>query len=146
MKNKIFSILAAFLLMATSSFAYNDGINRNIKSNFSSTFTTATNVSWEKAATYYKASFWMNGKPLNAIFSKDGRIIAVSQNILSTELPNQLRSSLNNNFPDYWITDLFKYTNRDETRYYLTIENGKEKKIMESLGTIEWSLFKQLTK
>ena len=88
----------------------------------------------------------MNGKPLNAIFSKEGRIIAVTQNILSTELPVQLQNSLSNNYPDYWITDLFKYTTRDETRYYLTIENGKEKKIMESLGTIEWSLFKQLTK
>jgi hypothetical protein len=145
MKNKIFCLLAC-LLLTICSFANNDGINRSILDSFSSTFSKATNVTWEKAATYYKASFWMNGKPLNAILSKDGRIIAVTQNILSTELPVQLRTSLGNNYPDYWITDLFKYTNMDETRYYITIENGKENKIMESVGTIEWSLFKQLTK
>ncbi|MBZ5855617.1 hypothetical protein [Flavihumibacter profundi] len=146
MKKKIFTIITIFTLLATSSFAYSDGIDKNVLNNFSSKFANATDVTWEKINTYYKASFWMNGLALNAVFAKDGHIIAVTRNIISTELPTQLHESLGNNFPNYWITDLFQYTTHGETKYYVTIENSDEKEILESIGSIEWSVFKKITK
>ena len=88
----------------------------------------------------------MNGQSLSALLSEEGKLIAVSRNILSTELPLNLQASLSKNFAAYWISDLVEYAVGNETLYYLTVENADQKSVYESVGTYDWSLLKKTAK
>ncbi|HTE09950.1 MAG TPA: hypothetical protein VK645_03255 [Chitinophagaceae bacterium] len=146
MKKKIITLLAFVMLAVTTTFAGGNGISKNALVTFSGTFAKATDVKWEKEATYYKASFKMNGQSLNALLSEEGDMIAVSRNILSTELPIRLQASLNKNFSAYWIADLTEYAVGNGTVYYITLENADQKMLFESVGTYDWALVKTITK
>ncbi len=147
MKKKLITLLTLVMLTITSStFATGTEISKNISAAFSAAFVKATDVSWTKTGNFFKASFRMNGRSLSAFLSEDGEVIAVSRNIISTELPVYLQVVLNKNFSNYWISDLFEYTSGGETKYYVTIENADEKLILESAGTYDWSLFKKMAK
>lgn len=146
--NKIFITLLTLVMLAitTSSFANGTEISKNVSAAFSAVFVKATDISWDRTGSFFKASFRMNGQSLSAFLSEDGQVVAVSRNILSTELPVYLQLVLNKNFPKYWISDLFEYTAGGETKYYVTVENADEKLILESAGTYDWSLFKKMAK
>jgi hypothetical protein len=151
MKKKFVTLLAFVMLLVTTSFANGTDVSKNVLTSFSSTFAKATDVSWEKTDSYYKASFRINGQSLNAFLSEAGEIIGISRNIISSELPIGLQTSLykkslNKNGSTYWISDLFEYTSGDETKYYLTVENADQKTILQSVGTYDWSLFKTTAK
>ncbi len=146
MKKKIITLIAFVILTITSVFAGGNDVGKNALAAFSGSFAKATNVKWEKNENYYKASFQMNGQSLNAFLSEAGEIIAVSRNIVSTELPINLQASLNKNFSAYWITDLTEYAIGNETKYFITVENGDEKTTLENIGTYGWSLLKKTAK
>jgi hypothetical protein len=88
----------------------------------------------------------MNGQSLIALLSEEGEMIAVSRNILPTELPINLQASINKNFPAYWITGLTEYAVGSETKYFITVENADEKTTLENVGTYDWSLLKKIVK
>jgi hypothetical protein len=146
MKKKIITLVAFAILTVTSVFAGNNDISKNALATFSGSFAKATNVKWNKEDNYYKASFEMNGQSLNALLSEEGEMIAVSRNILSTELPINLQASINKNFSAYWITDLTEYAVGNETKYFITVENADEKTTLENVGTYDWSLLKKIAK
>jgi hypothetical protein len=146
MKKKMITLMAFVLLAVTATFANGADISKDALAAFSNTFAKANNVKWEKNEKYDKASFQLNGQSLTALLSEKGEIIAVSRNILSTELPINLQVSFNKNFSGYWISDLVEYAIDGETTYYVTIENADEKTILESVGTYDWSLFKKMSK
>jgi len=146
MKKKIITLVAFVMLAVTTTFAGGNDISKNALVTFSGAFAKATDVKWEKEATYYKASFKMNGQSLNALLSEEGDMIAVSRNILSTELPIRLQASLNKNFSAYWISELTEYAVGDSTLYYITLENADQKTMFESVGMYDWSLLKKTTK
>ena len=140
---KLFPIILGLMLAPGITFANNGQVTPVVLHNFTKSFTQATAVSWEKTGNLYTATFWLGGKELQAVYSKEGQKIGVARNIIATELPNQLHESLSNNYPKYWITNLFEFNSHGETRYYVAIQNADEKLILENIGTIEWSLFKK---
>ncbi|MEO5681077.1 MAG: hypothetical protein ABIQ88_00485 [Chitinophagaceae bacterium] len=145
MKKKIITLLAFVILAVTTSFAGNE-ISKNAISTFTGSFAKATGVTWEKAEKYYKASFRLNGQSLNALLSEEGEMIAVSRNILSTELPVSLQLALNKNISGNWISELVEYAVHGETKYFITLEDADKKTIFQSDGTYDWSLFKRIAK
>ena len=147
MKKKIVTILAFVMLAITTTFAAdNDGISKNALTTFSGAFAKATEVKWEKNDTYYTVAFQMNGQALTALIAEEGDMIAVSRNMLSTELPIQLQASLNKNFSAYWISDLAEYTVADETRYYVTIDDADKKITLQNIGTYDWTIVRKNVK
>lgn len=146
MKKKIVTLLAFVLLAGATSFANGNDISKEARATFAASFAKATDVKWEKENTYYKAFFTMNGQSLSALFAEEGKLIATSRNILSTELPLNLQAAIVRNFNGYWITDLAEYAIGSETLYYLTVENADQKTVYESIGTYDWSLLKKTVK
>ena len=146
MKKKIVTLIAFVMFAITTTFAGGNDISKDALASFSGTFAKATDVKWENENTFYKASFKMNGQSLSALLSEEGKLIAVSRNILSTELPLNLQASLSKNFAAYWISDLVEYAVGNETLYYLTVENADQKSVYESVGTYDWSLLKKTAK
>ena len=146
MKKKMLTLMAFAILSITSVFAGGNDVNKNALAAFSASYSKATNVKWNKEENYYVASFQMNGQWLNALISEEGEMIAVSRNILPTELPLKLQATINNNYSAYWISDLVEYAVDNETKYFITVENADAKTILENVGTYDWSVMKTIAK
>ena len=83
---------------------------------------------------------------MSAFFSVNGELIGVSRNILSKQLPISLNSELKKYMANSWITDLFEFTDGQETTYFVTIESANQKTNLKSISASEWSAFKKFKK
>jgi len=146
MKKKILIFAAFVIFSASAAFAGTHDISKTVQAVFNSTFANATNVNWQNNSSYYSASFQLDGRSYNALFSTDAEMIAVSRNILSSELPADLQTLLINHFSTCWISELVKYDIGGETKYYATVENANQKTILERFGGAEWSVLKETAK
>src|SRR5690349_14254396 len=122
---KSLMVWALLLTLVTSSFARTDeGTNEKAINAFKKEFATARNVQWEQGKDYSKATFTLNDQVLFAYYSEDGDLLAVTRNILSSQLPINLLADLKKNYNEYWISDLFEMAANDSTTYYVTIESA----------------------
>jgi hypothetical protein len=142
-------LLSVLLLIASigNSFAnepYN--VNEQVISSFKKDFSSAQEVSWEKAQEISKATFTLNGQVMFAWYTENGKQLAVIRNILSSQLPINLLTSLKNNYADYWISDLFEMVADNTTTYYITIENSTHKIVLKSEDYTTWETFRKETK
>ncbi len=139
-------IIAMFLIGISYSFANNaDGINDNVTTSFKRDFSNAKEVSWETRRVYVKATFKLNEQVTYAYYSTEGDLIAVTRNIVSTQLPINQLMNLNANYKDYWITDLFEINSNDETSYYISLENADYKLVLRSTSG-DWQVYSKKVK
>ena len=145
MKSKILSLVIAAMIMFNYSFANKtDGnIDETVLNAFTHQFEKASDVSWTKTADYYKATFAWNGKIIAAFYGADGQSIAVSRNIVPSELPIVLQTSLTEEYSSFWISELFEYTTSENNKYYITIENADKKIILASMDSSYWEVFRK---
>ena len=142
-----------FILMLTvSSFFSTAGNAADIVSpkalkSFEKTFTNATEVAWTITENYYKVEFLLSGQTINAFYNEEGKLIGVSRNISSLQLPIILQAAIKKEYGNYWITDLFEMSNDDGAEYYLTIEDADNKTILKSsVGFNYWMVYQKLRK
>jgi hypothetical protein len=142
-------LIWAVLLISATSFSFanttNDDSNANAKTSFKKDFENASDVRWETTHTLIKATFKLGDKIINAYYSKEGNLVAMTRNILSTDLPITKQISLAKDYKGYWITDLFEMSINNETSYYVTIENADYKLTLKSEGN-DWSEYKKESK
>jgi hypothetical protein len=141
-------LIWAVLLISATSFSFantNDDSNTNVKSSFKKDFENAKEVKWENRNNFIKATFKLGDKIICAYYSKEGDLVAMTRNILSSDLPITKQISLAKDYKGYWITDLFEISSNDETAYYVTLENADSKLILKSDGE-GWSTYKKETK
>jgi hypothetical protein len=140
------SLLIWALLFAGigSSFANNlENVNEQVISSFKRDFSTAQDISWEKTQEISKATFKMNDQVMFAYYAEDGKLLAVTRNMVSGQLPISLLSDLKNNYSGYWISDLFEMVTNDGTSYYVTLENSTQKMVLRSQGYNGWETFRK---
>lgn len=144
MKKRI--IMWALMLMVgfSSTFA-NDlsGVSEKVIASFQKDFTSAKDVSWETSQAYVKATFTINDQVMFAYYSQDAELLAVTRNILSSQLPINLMSELKKKYNDYWISDLFEMASKNATSYYVSLENADQTIVLKSTGTNGWEVYKK---
>ena len=141
-------LIFAVLLMSATSFSFattNDDSNTNAKTSFKKDFENASDVQWEAKNNFIKATFKLGDKIIRAYYSKDGELVAMTRNILSTDLPITKQISLAKDYKNYWITDLFEINANQETSYYATVENADYKIVLKSDGS-GWNEYKREAK
>ena len=141
MKRLLFTLTIACALISTSSFA-NETVTPQVLRSFQTSFKNATQVDWTVSADLFKASFSFNGQFVTAYFQKEGKMIALTRNISSVNLPITLQADLKSEYEDYWITDLFEVANEEGTTYYVTVENSDSKVVLKSFGS-SWTTFQK---
>ncbi|MEO5999149.1 MAG: hypothetical protein ABIN89_20415 [Chitinophagaceae bacterium] len=148
MKKKFLALIVAAMILFNSSFANgkDNEVNSTVLTSFSQQFEKATDVNWTKTEIYFKVTFTWNGQNLSAFYDANGESIAVSRNILPTDLPLILQTNLADTYSGYWVSDLFENSIKDNSKYYITIENADKKIILESMDRNYWSMFKKSTK
>ena len=139
------------LMMTVSSFVATttnaaDIVSPKALKSFETTFATATETVWTITENYYKVEFLLNGQTLNAFYNEEGKLIGVSRNISSLQLPIILQTELKKGFPNYWITELFEMSTENGVEYYITIENANTKTVLKSIAAASWMLYKKLKK
>jgi hypothetical protein len=147
MKKRILTLALVVVTAISSVFANNfEEVSAKAQSTFKKEFANVTDVKWEAVKDFSKATFKQNGQIMFAYYSHDGERIALSRNLLSSQLPINLSSSLKNDYHNYWITDLFEMAADDQTSYYATVESGDHKVILKSNGSFGWQVFKKTKK
>ena len=124
---KLTGILTALILfVSASSFAPNEEIvSAKIKSAFEKTFTSASDVKWNKSDGFYFANFKINQQVLSAAFDEEGEFLGASRNITLSQLPLSISLALQNDYADYTIGSVTEMTTERQTNYYITAENSK---------------------
>lgn len=145
MKRLVLTLTIALSLISLNSFANDAEVNPAALQSFNSSFKKATEVNWTVSNNYYKANFALDGQYVAAYYDEEGKMIALTRNISSLQLPITLQANLKKNYEDFWISDLFEMTNDEGTSYYVTIENADSKIILKS-NSQSWERFKKQSK
>ena len=136
-------IIAAAMFVSLSAFANDEKVSPKVLNAFNTEFTTAQEVEWTTTNEYYRASFDMNGAKVFAFYNMDGELMGLTRNISSSQLPVNLQASLKKNYSGYWISDLFEVANNNGNSYYVTLENGEKKVVLNSANGSDWSTYKK---
>lgn len=144
MKKRIVTLALLLTLGLSNIFANGtEGVNQRVMNAFKSEYANARDVKWETTKEYVKATFNLNDQVMFAYYSIDGEQIAISRNIVSTQLPLNLLSDLKKNYADFWISDLFEIATRTDTAYYVTVESGDFSIVLKSNGGLGWEVFRK---
>jgi len=147
MKRLLVTLTIALSFISLSSFANENGndVSPRAVQSFNSSFKNATEVYWTISDNYYKVNFAMNGQYVSAFYDADGKMIALTRNISSLQLPIALQAELKKNYDCYWISDVFEMANEEGTSYYITLETADSQLILKSSGDT-WNTYKKQRK
>jgi len=144
MKKSILMWAMMLTMGLTSAFANNEEtINQRAVSSFKKDFTNAQDVRWENNRDFVKATFTINDQVMFAYYSQTGDLMAVTRNILSSQLPINLLTNLKKSYGSYWISDLFEVSNSTGASYYVTLQSSDQTLVLKSNGTSGWDFYKK---
>src|SRR6185436_9864445 len=144
MKKSILSLALMLMIGLSSTFANNaEGVNQKVMSSFKKEFANAKDVKWESGKEFVKATFTLNGQILFAYYSENGEMLAMTRNIVSSQLPIVLLNDLKKDYSNFWITDLFEMAADNETAYYVTLECSDNIIVLKSNDASNWQVFKK---
>jgi hypothetical protein len=146
--NAALVLACVITLPAMNSFAagpVNGGGNKEIRASFAHDFQSAQLVSTEDRDTYTKVVFKLNQQVMTAFYSHNGDLMAVTRNLVSSQLPVSLLMSFKKHYSEYWITDLFEMSQDQQSSYYLTMENSDSRITLRSDGD-EWEVYSTIKK
>lgn len=140
---KIIVLALALTTLVTTGFSRNkDEINKEVLYSFSQTFSNAKDVKWEAKKDFIRAKFTIEGQTMYAYYKETGQQIALTRNILTTQLPLELATSLRAKYDSFWLADLFEVSADGVTTYYATIRNGSHIIVLKS-DAFGWSTFRR---
>jgi hypothetical protein len=145
MKRLLVTLTIALSLISLNSFANGEGVSPRAMKSFNRSFKAATEVKWTVTDNYFKADFALNGQYVSAFYDAQGKMIALTRNISSLQLPIALQADLKDRFEAYWISDVLEVANDEGTSYYITVETADEKLTLKSNGDT-WSSFQKQRK
>ena len=144
MKKRI--LLWTLLVMAVSSYSFagnGGGINPKAATSFKKDFANAREAKWETGKSFIKVTFKLNDEVVFAYYGENGDLMAISRNIVPSQLPILQLMELKKSYADYWISDLFEIDSDIETSYDITLENSDSRLILKSHGMGGWEVYKK---
>ena len=101
---------------------------------FENEFEEANNINWVSTNDFYKAFFTVNELSMEAFYSLDGELMAVSKKITIDELPITLLKKAKEKIGGYHVTSIFELSTDRGVEYFISVENGNDKKIFKNIG------------
>jgi hypothetical protein len=132
-------LFAAALTLATT-FSFANTTNGETSTSFRQDFKNAKLMSTEENNNFTKFTFTTNGLIMSAFYSTSGELLAVTRNIVSSQLPINLLTNLKKHYSTSWITDLFEFNADNQDCYYITLENADTKTTLRSNGD-SWEIY-----
>lgn len=147
LSKKVAVTMALLLTLGASYSSANptDGVGGEIRTSFQRNFKHAQILNTEVHKAFTKLTFQMDGLILSAFYSGSGELLAVTHNIVSTQLPLTLLTSLKNDYGSYWITELFEFNGDGQSSYYVSLESADRKVTLRSNGD-DWEVYSSVKK
>lgn len=144
MKKQIFIFVFVLLAGISTAFA-NDATNvsSRVMNAFRRDFSGAQDVNWETGKDFTRATFNLGNQVMMAYYQIDGNLIAVTRNLLSTQLPINLLAEVKKNYQSYWISDLFEVATGVDSTYYITLQDADHIITLKSSGASGWTIYKK---
>ena len=140
----LLTIISAFF--GNSAFANDEkNVTPSVRKSFQRSFIDAKEVHWVTRKEFYKAEFELNGESMRAYYSLEGKFLAASKNLRTTQLPLALRADIKKEYVNFWVTDLFELSSEQETSYFITLEDADTKLVLKSSGN-GWRTYQKTTK
>lgn len=142
---KIMIALVIILTMCSMTVFAGD-VNEKVLNAFKEDFSNVTDVKWTEGDNYFKAVFIFNNRQVSAYYNPYGELYGVARHITSLDLPLQLLINLKKEYAQYWITDLFEVAKKDDTIYYITLEDADTVTMLKASGGNDWTIWKKTKK
>ena len=146
--SKKVAILMAILLTLGASYSFArtpDSLSSDIRASFRKDFHNARIISSEVRKNFTKLTFIMDDVIMFAYYSGNGELLAITRNIVSSQLPLNLQMTLKNNYSGFWITELFELSGDNDNCYYISLENADSKVVLRSNGDT-WEVYSSAMK
>lgn len=137
---KITTFAFALLLTVVSFAKPIDSAKGEINASFKKSFRNAQILNTETHQAFTKVTFKMNDVIMFAFYNNSGELLAVTRNIISSQLPIHLLLSLKSDYSAYWITELFEFTGDNTNCYYVSLESADAKVTLRSNGD-SWDIY-----
>ncbi len=135
------AVMMACVLTLSTSYSYAaGGDNGEIKTAFRHDFESAQLISTETHDQFTKVEFALNGQIMTAFYSTSGSLLAVTRNLVTSQLPVNLLLNFKKHYGGYWVTDLFEMSQDAQSSYYLTLENTDTRITLRSNGD-SWEVY-----
>jgi hypothetical protein len=142
------AVMLALLLTLCTSYSFakpTNGGTSEITASFRKDFGNAQIMNTEVQHLFTKITFKTSDRVMFAFYSDNGELLAVTRNIVSSELPVGLMVNLKAHYNNYWITELFEFDGDNQTCYYVTLQNADGRVILRSNGN-NWEVYNTLKK
>lgn len=144
MKKTLLALVVLISSLAVS--AADENVNEKVLNAFKTDFTAASQVEWTAGTNYYQASFVFNDKHVFAFYNADGKLLGLTRNITTSELPLKLQTELKKNYDSYWVSDLFEAAREEGTAYYITLENADTRLVLKASADNKWNVYEKIKK
>ena len=129
---KLFIAILMVVAVGSSAFALDvNKVNYKVKNTFDAQFIGAENVTWSARDTYIKASFTMVDEKVEAFFSEDGEMIAYSRKVELKHLPLNAIRKIKKEYASSTITECIEFNQDGEKNYYVSLQDGSKKQILQ---------------
>jgi hypothetical protein len=98
---------------------------------FKAQFTGATDINWSITADYTKVDFTIEGEKVEAFYNSNGDVIGTSRKTEFKRLPLSAIQKIKKNYAKYRVTETIELELNGERKYYLSVENESDRKILE---------------
>lgn len=128
--------IAALLVFATATISAQDLKTNEVPANLQSTFTTAysnaTDIEWEKKGDHYKVEFEINKLDHDIWYDAEGKVVKSKIEISESELPAAIGNAVKSKYADYMIDSIEVREQEGSKTYEVEIEKGwfKERKLI----------------
>lgn len=126
--------IAALIVVAagTSAFAADVfKVDYKVKSSFEARFAGAQNVVWSAKETFIKAAFTIAEESVEAFFDGEGELIGLSRKVDWKKLPLNAIQKIKKEYAAYQVTEAIEFDRDGDKSYFLSLEDGVKKQILE---------------
>lgn len=127
-------LLAALVVAGLGSSAFATDVTKvssKAQTSFESKFGNATNVQWIAREGYNKVTFTLADEQVEAFFATDGDLIAFSRNAAFKSLPLAAIQKIKKEYAAYTVKETIEFEQNEEKSFYVSLENGDKKLILE---------------
>lgn len=145
MKSIFFALCLMLSLLSQTSLAAEPNVTALVTRAFESSFKDADNVQWSQVGELMKVNFTLQDRSMFAFYNAQGDLVVNGNYMTVKQLPKATQKRLTEEAKGYKITEVFEISDGLDSKFYATLDNGKEQKVMVSSGG-NWSTFKKTAK
>jgi hypothetical protein len=141
MKPIFFAILMTISFFAQTSQAAEPKMSSNVITAFETNFAEAENAQWSTVENLFKVTFNLDDRAMFAFYDGEGDLVVTGTYLTARQLPKPAQKRLAEAAKGYTITEVFEINDGTESKYYVSLVNDRESKVLESKG-VKWDIFK----